>query len=178
MNAIELFHSDGKSAGVFYCEKCRIVARTKELAEQCCRPNICACGKECEKYWTKCKECIDRERDAKEQAQFEAAKKIQAKDYNGFLSRDGFGSDGYASIDDMLDDPDCPEWAWATKEVRFAYGSVDDITSPISERSYPDFEVSDLHGIPELEAAIEKFNEANKDQICYQEDRTRVVILK
>ncbi len=34
MNAIKLYHQDGKPSGVFYCEKCRCVKRTEEEANE------------------------------------------------------------------------------------------------------------------------------------------------
>lgn len=38
MNATELFHSDGKTAGVWYCAECRVVHKDQPGAEQCCKP--------------------------------------------------------------------------------------------------------------------------------------------
>lgn len=41
MNAKELFHADGRSAGVWHCTTCLYVKLSKEVAEQCCAPRKC-----------------------------------------------------------------------------------------------------------------------------------------
>ena len=78
MNATELFLTDGKPAGIFFCEKCRTVARTKGDADQCCAPYLCkVCGKDSgRKFWTICESCIVAQMEAKEDERFRNAEKL------------------------------------------------------------------------------------------------------
>ena len=48
MAAIELYKQDGKPAGVYFCESCRIVYANQEDADWCHGEHLCACGKKVE----------------------------------------------------------------------------------------------------------------------------------
>ena len=74
-NAIELYHADGKSAGVYYCEKCRRVSQKKEHAEKCCKPTKCRyCGKDSGgKDCLACPACERKNEAIREAARFEKA---------------------------------------------------------------------------------------------------------
>src|ERR1035438_10465420 len=114
MNAQELFLKDGKSAGVSFCEKCKIVHRTKESADDCCMPYKCnVCGIEIERYRLTCNSCAINKDHQKEMALFEKAEKLTS--FSGQINHsDKF----YDCIEDMLDDiddpSDYPEFVWAT----------------------------------------------------------------
>lgn len=190
MNSVELFHKDGKPAGVFYCGECRIVHRTQEHAEQCCAPYKCErCGEIVqEKYWTICTACRKRKEEERERERFENAEKVKADDYDGVLYVEGMSGDygdGYFSgLETLLDycgdeDSDPPEYAWVCKPCHFASLDIDRVLSYIGDGgdAYEDFDYDDLVGVKDLEKAIDAFNEANKGIVSYQPDYTKAVLL-
>lgn len=184
MNAKDLFLSDGKSAGVFYCSQCRIVHREIESAESCCRPNKCACGADCEKYYTLCPTCRVNQETEREAAKFSTAEKVTS--WDGWVYCEGLGNEGFAQcVEELMefaDDPDgvLPAYVWTCDPVQFAHASVGDILRHIEEdgESYEDFDARTLDGIPELEKAIEAFNTANEKVVSHQVNYKRALIVE
>lgn len=183
MNAIELFHQDGKPAQVWYCGKCRNVAASQILTEKCCKPNICDCGKECEKqYYTI---CDDREKLKREQRtldRFNSAEKIDK--WDGWVYSDGHGyNDGYAStIEEIIDyckdgGIDIPDYVWTCTEHRFAHICLDNILQNIEENGYEDFSAENLKGVKDLKIAIDNFNNINYDIISYEPNYKKALII-
>ena len=88
ITAIELFHSDGKPSGIWYCSECRAVQNDKHLAQRCHGVTHCdtcgaSLGKRAPHYVAKqCDECDRkqwRERQAKEEFErYTKAVKISA----------------------------------------------------------------------------------------------------
>ena len=185
MNTTELFHQDGRSAGVFYCGECRLVHRTKELTDQCCAPNKCSiCGKDKERYYTKCPACLHLAELQKEQERFEKAEKLTK--WDGWVYLEGTGSDGYsesvdAFIEDWEDNHDenepLPAYVWTCEENHFVNASVEDITQQMADSAYEHWEPDSLKGLPELQTALDKFNEANKDAVSFQPDYKVALLL-
>src|ERR1035437_5132003 len=107
MNAIELFLGGGKSAGIYFCEKCRNVARTPQDAEQCCQNYKCdKCGKDVGKqYRTRCDACDALANVVKERERFDKAEKVFLDNCNSWVFCEGLGhKDGFfQSIEDMFD---------------------------------------------------------------------------
>jgi hypothetical protein len=185
MNAIELFHQDGKSAKVFYCEKCRIVAPTQDQAEQCCRPYKCdMCGGDTEKHYTRCQACRDKVDAQREHERFEKAEKITewgdpvfSDSVNG--PRDGF----FVSIDEMFDfcaddEINPPDYVWASKTNHFANTSINSIIEDIDCNGHEDFDPECLKGVDELKKAIEIFNAANEHICSYEPDYTKAILIQ
>jgi hypothetical protein len=182
MNAIELYHQDGKSAGIYYCEKCRIVARTKEQAEECCSPRKCKCGTICEKGYFQCRPCIEKEREDREKARFEKAEKVTS--WDGWVYCDGLGWNNNFSenLDSFLElceyeECDIPEYVWACNKIHFCNFDIDNELQRISENSYEDFDYESFKGIEELKAAINHFNEINYNLVMYEPDYTKAVLI-
>lgn len=184
MNAIELFHKDGRPAGIWHCEKCRIVANNLEQAESCCRPYKCSgCGSECERYHTLCRICVEAKQEQQERDRFEKAEKLTA--WDGWVYSDGYGhQDGYfSSLDDFMEfvleeGIEAPAYVWACKSEAFAYADVDHILENIEQNGYEDFDADTLDGIPELKAALEAFTEANKGVLSYTPDYSQCVLIQ
>lgn len=121
---IELFHEDGKSAGVFYCSKCRSIAPSKD--HPCCQDRICACGKSTlSRYQSQCDVCRkEADRKAAEK-KLEEAREIPLADFSDWVYCDGYRhKDGFfesvADLAEWLDDQHDPaemgprpEWAFA-----------------------------------------------------------------
>ncbi len=183
MNSTELFHQDGKPAGVFWCGGCRIVHRTKDMADQCCQPNRCACGAECDKYWTICRSCSDAKDVQREQERFEKAEKIDGWDGPIFL--EGTGVDGFSlGMNDFLEnweneygDEPLPEYAWACSENCFCSLDVDKIIEDATQESYEEWD-GEVFGRDDLASAIETFNKANASLVTWTPDYTQAILLK
>lgn len=182
MNATELFHSNGTSTGIFYCDTCRNVARSQHLAEQCCLPNICACGNVVEqKYYTKCAACQRRDSLNKEASKFLAAVKLM--EWDGWVYRDGYGNEGFAqTIGELLEQCEDegeqpPSYVWTCKPNRFAQADMDNIIEDVCEGAYEDFDSGDLVGVDKLRQAVEAFNLNNLHICSYEPDYTTALII-
>jgi len=188
MKATELFHANGKTAGVWYCSECRIVRKTQQEAEECCKPKICTRCKtaECQEYRTVCKLCndiIDRER---EEERFAKAEKVT--EWNGPVYSDShdIGNEGYAeNIEEALDWLECmsedgkiPEYVWTCNERPICHLNFDSIIESSTSEAYEGWETENLNGLEELEAAIEKFNELNKDDVCWLPNYKKALLIK
>lgn len=190
MSAIELFHQDGKAAGVFYCSECRAVNSTKIGADRCHGEAFCAkCGAKV-RYGVVCSDCQHADFKIKEAAReaerFEKASKIPPDDYDGYVYYDAGPHDGYFDSwdefeewaeENYTDRSHWPEYVWACNDIGLRKASVSDITENILDGMWEDADEDDLIGIMELAAAIDAFNEANKGISFYQPDYTRAILV-
>ncbi len=187
MDSIELFHQDGKSSKIFYCSKCRIVWPDKEKADRCCEPTKCQyCGKESgRQHYLACGPCDRANEIKRETARFEKAEKLVK--WDSWVYLDGVGSDGFfESVSHFSEIWECdhdeneeiPDYVWACKKIPFAAVDFDRIIERICEEAYEDFDSDSLKGVDELKAAVEKFNEANKDIVSYEPDYSKAILLK
>lgn len=182
MNAIELFHQDGKSAGVFYCVKCRIVRATQEAAETCCNNYLCRhCGKDTgSRSWLACDDCRSAENIRMEKERFEKAEKVTQ--WDGPVYREGFGyRDGFAAdLEDLLDDvePDeMPEYVWTCDTHPAVLLDYDSIIENATQEAHEDFDPATLGGEAELKAALDKFNEANSAELNWEPNFKRALLI-
>lgn len=190
MNAIELFHSDGKPAGIFYCEKCRIAKRTKEEAAQCCAPAKCEdCGSEAlQHYYTVCDPCRHKRDTAREAERFANAEKVT--EWNGVILHGSHGyNDGFFRDIDELDDwpadeaeedgtqPDRPEYVWTCDDQCFCQLDYCSIIEHATQEAYEDWDSRTIAGQAELKAAIATFNAANAHHATWHPNYKRALIL-
>lgn len=203
MNAIELHHKDGRTAGVYYCSECKCVARTIEQATKCCSPYKCTgCGVELPRknYRTACPKCEAEKEREREAACFAAAEKVT--EWEGWLYSNevpGYNDGYYANIgelmgfvadntpdaeelaeldeDELSEIPNLPVYLWTCDEKRFATASLDSIMENISDRGYEDFDTADLKGTEALGAAIDAFNAANAGLVSYSPNYNKALIL-
>lgn len=125
--------------------------------------------------------------DKKEAERFDSAEKIHQEKYEGWIFCDGVGSQGFSeSVQDFWENwenrgTECgdepPKYAWACTENHFVQADISDLTGAMEGNAYEDFDFNDLNGLPEIEAALKAFNEANVDKITYEPDYKRAVIL-
>jgi hypothetical protein len=183
--AIELFKKDGTTAGIFYCSKCRIVHGTEEAAEFCHGERICACGKKIESIHSRQRKCGDcdnadwKEKQRQQEAErFEKAKKITEAEYRGEMV---FLDDKYfCSVDEAIDyflEEQEPEYVWACENVGVPEASAESICENLLDNMWEDADVSDLHGVDELEAAISVFNKANESINVWMPDFTMAILV-
>ena len=180
---VELFKKDGSPAGVFYCSECRAVFASKEQAENCHGERLCACGKKIEvRYHSECSICwsnkSQEEENKREAARFEKATKIPESEYTGEMVYDA--DKFYTDIDDAIDPylpGQEPDYVWACKDVGVPLATTESLYENLIENMWEDADVSDLHGVDELEAAVTTFNEANKAVHVYQPDYTTAILV-
>ncbi len=185
MNATELFHQDGRSAGVFYCGKCNNFAGSRETAEACCVPKKCqACSAVVEKararFHTVCQACEDAARLIENAKRFEEATKLT--EWPGPVLAEGIDhNEGhFKSVAELLDwchgiGLVVPAFAYTCQEEPVVSLDLDNIEHCIE--GYEGFEFRDLEGLEELKAALDKFNELNTGQIAYSTDCKTVVLI-
>lgn len=180
MNSTELFLSDGRPAGVWFCGKCRDVAGTKERAEECCKPNLCACGKECRPYYADCDECSDAAQKIKDHQRFEKAETVDPETYDGPVAHPE--SDRYwENLDDFLsmtDTDERPEYLWCCTVSPVCTLDTDRIIEDATQEAYDGFDSDDLNGIKDLDEAIARFNEANSEVTKWEADWSRKILTK
>lgn len=180
--AIELFHQDGHSSGIFYCSECRIVHKTEAEAQACHGVILCECGNPRESYRTICSACQTTqwlaESERKEEARFEKATKISASEYDG--EHVHCGDEYYDSVEDAIDqflEGQEPDYVWACKTRQLPSAQLEWLTDTLVEEMWEDAEVSDLNGVPELETAIDAFNKANESLNLWEPDyRTAILV--
>jgi hypothetical protein len=182
MNPQQLFHSDGKPSRVWYCGKCRMTAHDEAMATRCCNPVCDVCGNPCSVYSSLCEGCQSKKR-----AEHEASLRAKATvldSWDGWIYAEGYGyTDGYFnSIEDLLeymedvdDDLEWPQYAYVCEPEQIA---TIDAGSIYDSFEWPDgMDLHDLNGTKEFEAAVDAFNEANKDVLCYVADMNRIVLI-
>lgn len=184
MNATELYLKDGRSAGIWYCEKCRIVSKDKETAEKCCAPWHCkTCGEECERYRMLCRECRDAEANEQWHQMLAEAEEIPSDEYDGPWYYEGYGDDGFLWDDSRLFE-ECEENGEQPPEFVFCCNAnvftvdVRDIIEDAEahlEIDNCDGYAPDYNGLDEFKAACQKFTEANKHIKTYWPDSKRKV---
>lgn len=177
---IELFHQDGRSAGIWYCPTCRAVLRSFD--DSCCRERTCACGALTgSRYASQCDICRkEAERKAAEK-RLADAEEISIDGYSDWVFVDGLGhKDGFfESLDDLSEwldeehDPEemgpRPEWAFVCNSQPPQRVDIGDII----EQTFSDsFEEADEHAVQTepLEAALDAFWEANKHIVSWTPD--------
>lgn len=185
MNATELFLSSGKTAGIWFCGKCRIVQKTQEDAERHC--SCFTCGKHQDwsagRIRTECDECSGKRRAKLRQERIENAVEVPSYDGPLYLDRGGYEDDYFQDMDDLLERLYCegeddetrelPEWAFCctTKPVSLDASRVIEWATD----DHFDDAADHLCGVEELEKAIDAFNEANKEVVSWNVDYKRKV---
>jgi hypothetical protein len=185
MNGQELFKADGKATGVYYCEKCRVCHRNKTNADDCCTLRKCACGAPVKgQGYIKCHECQERDIIRAEAERFDKAEKLTTWDgpvwADGCGSRDGF----FPDMDEFYDWTQCrepgeevPPYVWACDKKPVVSLDIDHILENATQEAYEDFCYADLTGIKELESAMEKFCEINKDVVTWIPNYKKAVLV-
>lgn len=171
MNATELHLADGRPAGIFFCQECRLVRRTRPEAENCCRPAVCACGATiAEKYWITCPECRRAKEAQKAADRFAKARKITPAEVEGMIYCDHLGiNNGYFhSVDELLEeceleDLPAPPYAWACIGTPIFRSDIfDSILEHAYDEAYEEW-AYDGAGAEDLQAAILRFVQANDE---------------
>jgi hypothetical protein len=184
-SAIELFHADGASSGIWYCSECRAVHNQQRTAQACHGVTHCEdCEKELGKrqpyYKTLCSDCDSKkwreQRAAEEFERYTKAVKIKASEYNG--PQVFFNDQYYPTVEEAIDNCDAaPEYIWAAKDIGLKKAAMEDLVDRILEEAWEDADIEDLNGIEELQKAIDMFNEVNSGISVYMVDYNEALVL-
>ena len=185
MAAIELFHHDGRTAGIWYCGTCRVVHASQQSAEECHGDGKCACGNPLESpYRNTCQDCDNKawqERMTREEfARYEKAAKVSESDWKG--DQVFFGDKYYEDVDEAVESAESdggstPKYVWATKNVGVNKADISDLLERIIEEMWEDADYSDLNGVEELEASIDAFNKANESVVVWMVEYSTAILV-
>lgn len=147
-----------------------------EYMRRCCLPAVLT-PSELEAINNRCLSTLSEKR---EREQFEKAHKIEAKDWpHGVWLDDRF----FSTIEDLyeyLEEEGCevPEYVWAAKPKQVIPSlSVADVAEIwVADRGWEDMSVDDLNGTEELQAALDRFTEANADIVSYDVDHGTAIV--
>lgn len=175
MNATELFLYDGRSSGVWYCEKCHCVHRNHVLAELCCKPPICGCGAECPDGWILCNKCRSADEANKERERFDKAERVTEWDgpvYHPTL-------DIYArNISELLETHESETgYVWTCRSVPVIALDADAVVDGALSDAPAECALAEVCGLTELRQAIEDFNNANRDLVYWEVDYAKAMVL-
>lgn len=129
------------------------------------------------------KNCFKAQQEQRDAAAFEKAEKILAANWNGWV----YWSEYHDSVESFLDWWECyyheedvkPTYIWACKPVRV----IDDINAAdiaerfIEDNGWDEMALSDLNGLDDLDKALKKFIEDNKDIVSYDVDYSKAIML-
>lgn len=180
MNVIT-FNSLDSTTTLYGCGKCGIVqspmtfggddAFTEELAEKCCKPVVCECGKECDRSYTACQRCRGIREAERDHAVFARAEKLK-EDYEGPVYNpftDEFFSDLGDLTDQQEDGDELPDYVHPCVTMRPSI-DLDMLLEDAEEalEATDSFDI-DWEGVEGLRNAISCFNACQTQEIWYPE---------
>lgn len=170
MKAFELTGAtpDGKKASVWACGKClrfTPLDPSKDAAERCCQPTLCACGAEVA-LGSQCDACRKMERDARYKALFDKARKVPASQHDGWLydeRTDRYFEDvesllehhDHARWDEPVDLEDLPTWAWGCTAEKFSAPDAQEVMESALDDWFEDA-CDHLPDLASLQAELDK----------------------
>jgi len=125
--------------------------------------------------------CLAASCERRDAERFEKAEKLNSWDGGVF-----YGDEYHSSIEDLIsnlatgdEDDSFPKYVWAAEGRQVVDGlTVSDVTeNAICNNGWEDMDSDDLNGGAELQAALDKFVEANASVISYQPDYTKAILL-
>ena len=123
--------------------------------------------------------CLEAGRTRREAARFEKAKKVTEWGEGAWL-----GDTYHHTMAELLEylsseEDEWPEYVWAARP-QTVIGKIDAwdcCESMVCDQGWEDMDHHDLHGLTELQAALDKFTEANAGVLSYETDYTIAVLL-
>jgi len=174
MNAQELFLKDGSSAKVWYCSECRMVKKTEDEAERCCKKHDCRiCGEPVDSpNWMVHREC-------KRSETIDRAQKMEA--WDGWVYCEGLGNDFFESMDALMQeafdsDAELPEYVFICKPIQFKAPDIEDIIAQCLSDHYEDaYDAINSKSYTILSRALSEFEKANSHIVSYEPVLTKMV---
>lgn len=124
-------------------------------------------------------QCTGAHQAAQDAERFDKAEKVEAWDGGAF-----WGDDYFSSMDELCDrivsdGDDWPKYVWAA-EPRVVIDGLrvsDVVEHQMCDRGWEDMDMHDLHGVDELQAALDKFTEANKGVMSYEPNYKKAILM-
>lgn len=186
MKAIELYKKevDGVApTGIFYCGNCKVVHRTKDLADGCCLCSGCK-EKPCAKNSHLCMECRTVwQAEMNEKQRQKEAKVLDDAELVIDAGPVWYNDHYYSDVGDLEESLECdgselPEFVHLMKPVKFTKFSPEELFDNYNENIMcEDLDIRDkLCGMASLKKAFDEFNEDNEGTtIFWEEDSTKKV---
>lgn len=122
-------------------------------------------------------------REQREKTNFEKAEKVKYEDYDGLIYIEGLGPEYFDNEDDIYDYllEDCETedtkitYGWATVGKPSCHLNLDRIIENATEEAHEGY--NGPAGIEELQIAVDKFNELNKNDLTYWASWKKVILL-
>lgn len=172
MEAMRLKDSSGVDIDVWTCSRCKLLSRDQQEAEKCC--TCLGCGKPTDHLSCWCEECWQKNEQAKEAEAVSKAQQVDPATYDGPVYNPKI--DYYAqSLADGLDMWPDLEYFWACTVSPVVNLVLGEILEEQTQEAPDGFDVDDLDGLEDLEVAVAKFNDLNKDVVKWEPDYGRVI---
>jgi hypothetical protein len=176
--ALELVVKGSGAVVAYACPECGRVFNTKNLAEICCEPVICECGRTCRKPWTACDTCLEKNRQDKERQKFEAAEKLPWEKYDGPVY---LNDEYFVDVEDMADrfayaGIELPEYVWACTTALLTLNAEEIISRELEAQEFYEDAFEHVVAISQLQEAIDEWSEKQSLE-SWMVDRTRAVLL-
>ena len=165
--------------------------RTKEEADKCCAPVMCAIcgGGNVRLYNLNCDACAAKKLAAREAERFERAEKVT--DWDGPVFLEGLGGAGYfanvGELEDWLSDqvledgsqPARPGYVWTCESSPCCQLDYDTTIELATRDAFEDWGLddADIAGETELRTAIEDFNNANAKHVSWEPNFQLALVL-
>lgn len=124
-------------------------------------------------------DCINARETEKSALAYSKAEKVESWDGGAFL-----GDQFFSSMDDLCDHLECtgeewPEYVWAaySEPVIRPIDVSEVVENEISDRGWEDMDMNDLNGVSDLQAALDKFVQANATVLAYHPDYSKAVLM-
>lgn len=179
MNAKPLFVEDKTDVVAYFCSECRIVKKTSQEAEDCCKPKLCDCGKEVRQYYSVCDTCLDISRIKKEKEKLSKATRIKVPTTDAVYS-EGASNEGYVFFDgledEFEDDSEMPLYVYDCTMQTWGGLDLDEILENAFDGDWHEDAVDSVVKHDELAKYLKSWNE-KQDLYQYMVATDRIIVL-
>lgn len=169
--------------GVYFSAHHGSLEDARKSAIACCSPRRCEKhDRDLGKRSSWCRDCADEREQEQEAKLYAAATRVALEKYDGeYLFREGFGRDGFFSVDDVEDmhaRGECPEWAFGCEAAQVSEAECN-LEDHVAEGILSDHHEDAYEWVDgkKVEEASRLIYEACKEVKTYHPEHSTVVIL-
>jgi hypothetical protein len=127
---------------------------------------VCDCGQaKKQRYDTRCPACEQKARAERERQLFERAEKVNLSEFDPeFVEWADYSSteEFYEAMVELAESgEELPTYVWCCKASTVVHLDLERVLENAEQDPYEDFDYRELNGLPELERALEAFNQTN-----------------